>query len=72
MKRNFAIIFKVNNAEKMAREFDANCYIGNGLYKMWLGGNKNSTPETIINRANKVFSAHKGLYITEVVDVLEI
>lgn len=72
MKRRFAIIFKVNNEKLFNEEFDSWCNIGNGLYKFYLDGNKRSTEKTIINQANKIFGWHKGLKITEVVDVIEL
>lgn len=72
MKRRFVIIFKVNNEKLFNEEFDECCKMGNGLYKFYLDGNKRSSEKTIINQAKKIFGWHKGLNITEVVDVIEL
>lgn len=72
MKRKFRVIFKVNNRELMNKIFDSDCNIGNGLYAMWLGGNKNSTYQSIENRTRMVVNSHKGLNVTDIIDILEI
>lgn len=71
MKRNFVVIFKVNNEDLFESIFDHDCIIGNGLYKMYLGGNKISTLESISKRAKMVVDNHKGLKI-DIVDVMEL
>ena len=70
--RRFAIIFKVNDQERFNEEFDDWCNLGNGLCKFYLDGNKRSTEKSIINQAMKIFGWHKGLNITEIVDVIEL
>lgn len=70
MKRNFVVIFEVNNNTLFESIFDDTCIIGNGLYKLWLGGNKTSTTETISKKATALVNGHKGLNIN-IVDIIE-
>lgn len=70
MKRNFVVIFKINNEKLFESIFDNTCIMGNGLYKLWLGGNKNSTVDTIAKKATSIVNGHKGLKI-ELVDIIE-
>lgn len=65
MKRLFCVIYKIHGDTS---KYDLD-YIGNGLYKMYLGGNKRSTYDSIL----KVVKSMKfdGCKITEVVDIIE-
>lgn len=65
MKRNFAVIYKMQGDTS---KYDLD-YIGNGLYKMWIGGNKKSTYESIMRQVNNL--KFEGCKITEIVDIIE-
>lgn len=69
--RKYVVIFKVNNEMLFNSLFDSDCNMGNGLYKMYLDGNKKSSKDTIAKRATRVVNRHKGLKI-DIVDVMEL
>lgn len=65
MKRLFCVIYKMQG-DTSKYNLD---YIGNGLYKMYLGGNKRSTYDSILKVVKSLkFDECK---ITEVVDIIE-
>lgn len=73
MKRTFAVIFKVTNTEEYIRKYGDDFYIGNGLLKWYIGGNKNSTVNSIIKQTKNSFSGiNDGIKIKEIVDVIEL
>ena len=65
MRRKFAVIVKMSGDTS---KYDLNC-IGNGLYKMWFGGNKKSTTDSILKQVNRLDFI--GCKIDEVVDIIE-
>ena len=70
--RKFYVIFKVNNDDKFRENFDTECALGNSIFRIACYGNKRSSNNSIINQAKSIVNWHKGLKITEIIDVIEL